>query len=82
MTEKIERSPSEEHDIRVQKVKDLRENGIEPWPEFKPVNANAHEVINEFQEGKESREYEVSGRIVSIRKHGKSIFCQSSGSFR
>ena len=70
----IERSPSEEHDIRVQKVKDLRKAGIEPWPEFKPVNANAQEVIDEFKEDIESRVYEVAGRVVSIRKHGKSIF--------
>ena len=65
---------SQEHEIRVQKVKTLREQGIEPWPEFKPVNATCHQVIDEFKQDVESREYEIAGRVMAIREHGKTIF--------
>ena len=39
---------SEEHRIRVEKVKKLRAQGIEPWPQSKPVNATCQQVIDEF----------------------------------
>ena len=65
---------TDEHHIRIEKVKKLREKGIEPWPELKLVNATAQEVLNEFKENEPSRLYEVAGRVLTIRKHGKSIF--------
>ncbi len=73
--EKIaEHAPSEEHQIRVEKVAAMRKGGIEPWPEHRPINATCAEVIKEFQEDKDSREYEIAGRILSLRKHGKTVF--------
>lgn len=65
---------SEEYQVRVNKVAALREQGIEPWPAFKPVNATVQDVIKEFDESKESRKYELVGRVMTIRKHGKTAF--------
>ncbi len=74
---KIEKEPeakSPEHLIRVEKVKTMREQGSEPWPAGKEVNATAHDVIAEFDESKESRVYDIAGRVLAIREHGKTVF--------
>jgi len=66
---------SEEHQIRIDKVEAMRKVGIEPWPAYKPVNATCQEVIDEYKEGQESsREYEIAGRIITMREHGKTAF--------
>ncbi len=63
----------QEHQIRVEKVRKLRELGIEPWPDTQPVDSTCTQVIQEFQEGKERR-YRVAGRLMTIRVHGKTAF--------
>ncbi len=73
-TQSIEESASEEHNVRVEKVNAMRKAGIKPWPEAKQVDATAHEVLSTFKEDEESREYAIAGRIVSVRKHGKTVF--------
>ena len=67
-------SISEEHQVRLEKVTTMRQSGIEPWPQHKPVNATCKDVIDEYQEDKESRQYEIAGRVMSFRSHGKTIF--------
>lgn len=74
-THTINPDASEEHHIRVDKVKKLREQGIEPWPEFKEVPNTSQQVIDEFKEDSET-EYAIAGRIVALRWHGKSAFAQ------
>lgn len=69
-----EHHTSQEHEIRVQKIKDMRALGIEPWPAAEPVNATCLDVINQFSETQESVEYQVAGRIITLREHGKTIF--------
>jgi lysyl-tRNA synthetase class 2 len=64
---------SEEHAVRLEKVKKLREMGIEPWPDWKPVDATCTQVIQEFQE-ESSKIYAVAGRVINIRVHGKAAF--------
>jgi lysyl-tRNA synthetase class 2 len=64
---------SEEHHIRVQKVEQMREQGIEPWPAAKEVTDNAQKIINEFVED-QHKEYKVAGRIMTLRWHGKTAF--------
>src|ERR1700679_1315783 len=63
-----------EHEIRIAKVEQLRSQGIEPWPADKPVNATCKQVLDEFKEGQESRLYQVAGRVMIIRHHGKASF--------
>lgn len=67
---------SDEHHIRVEKVTKLREQGIEPWPEFKPVLHTAAQVLEEFKDEETEHEYVVAGRIVALRGHGKSVFAK------
>lgn len=64
---------SQEHQIRLEKVEKLRAMRIEPWPEYKAVNATCAQVVAEFQEGIE-KEYAVAGRLMNIRLHGKTAF--------
>lgn len=64
---------SEEHRIRVQKVKDLEQKGISSWPQKKEVTHTAVQVVDDYKNDYES-EYKVAGRVVSLRVHGKSAF--------
>lgn len=67
-------TPSEEHQVRIEKVAAMKEAGLKAWPEFKPINATTQDVKNEFQEDHESRVYEIAGRLMSLRGHGKTMF--------
>ncbi len=66
---------SQEHHIRVEKVKKLRAMGIEPWPAQKEVNATTEQVLASYDAGA-TQEYTISGRIVALRAHGKSTFAK------
>lgn len=74
-THTVNPDASEEHHIRVDKVKKLRDQGIEPWPEFKEVSNTSKQVVDEFKEDSET-EYTVAGRIIALRWHGKSAFAK------
>lgn len=65
---------SAEHQIRVEKVKSLEKKGLSAWPAGKEVNATCQEVLAEFKEDTESRVYELSGRVITKREHGKTMF--------
>lgn len=64
----------EQHRIRIEKVKKMQERGIDPWPPFKPTNATSAHVHHEFSDELQSRDYEVAGRILTSRMHGKAGF--------
>lgn len=64
----------EQYRIRVEKVKKMEELGINPWPQFKPTNATSDQIHHEFSDAQESREYQVTGRILTSRMHGKAGF--------
>ncbi len=65
---------SEEYQVRVEKVHAMQKVGIEPWPEYEPIDATAIQVLSEFSDDKESREYATAGRLISLRGHGKTMF--------
>lgn len=65
--------PVSEYDVRVSKVQQMRQEGIEPWPTSKSVDTTCASVVSSFKEGEE-QEYAVAGRIVSLRLHGKTLF--------
>lgn len=81
-------SPSEEHNIRVQKVDRLRAQGIEPWPPNRvpsttcaliaeTFDASApQEVLSQEQLKQEenTQHPSVAGRIMTTRLHGKAAF--------
>ncbi len=60
-----------ERTVRLAKVRQLREQGVESWPEAREVSATCAYV---YQEGAEGFEYAISGRVMTCREHGKSIF--------
>ena len=66
--------PEEQYQIRVEKIEKMRELGIDPWPPFKPTNTTSAHVLAEFSDEKESHTYEVAGRILTSRMHGKAGF--------
>ena len=60
---------------RIEKLKKLRSDGVDPFPHnFNPNNTSDNILINfvEF----EGKEVCLAGRIMSIRKMGKASFCQ------
>lgn len=64
---------SEEHEVRVAKVKKMRQQGIEPWPALKHTSTTSQNLIQNFKEEDESL-YTIIGRVMSIRLHGKAAF--------
>ena len=81
MDRKEELLASEEHQVRLDKVNRLREQGYNPWPPKEDISATCQQVIDEYVEGAE-KEYSIAGRVMTIRDHGKTIFCTSSRSYR
>lgn len=72
-----EQTGSAEHQIRLEKMQAMRKAGIEPWPAGKEVTATCHQVVDEFCEGCEEPEkkiYQVAGRLMTFREHGKTAF--------
>lgn len=65
---------SNEHKIRLEKVAAMRAAGIEPWPVGKPINATTKDVIDEYTDEHQVREYHVQGRLMTLRGHGKTMF--------
>jgi lysyl-tRNA synthetase class 2 len=64
-----------EHEVRLAKVKKLQEDGLNPWPAYKPVNATTAQALVKFAENSDvPEEVTVSGRLISRRDHGKSFF--------
>jgi lysyl-tRNA synthetase class 2 len=67
--------PFNEHEIRLEKVAKLKKLGIDPWPPFKEVTATTIEVLSEFDDNApQDKVYVLSGRLISRRDHGKTIF--------
>ncbi|MBI2353132.1 lysine--tRNA ligase [Candidatus Dependentiae bacterium] len=64
---------SQEHEIRVQKIENMRKIGIEPWPVVKLGSSYTSSLISQFKENDETV-YSLSGRVISIRLHGKAAF--------
>lgn len=65
---------SEEHSVRCQKVEALRKEGVEPWPATHEVTETCQQVHDEFDLCAESKVYQLAGRIMSKREHGKTMF--------
>lgn len=59
---------------RIDKVEKLRQMGIEPWPETKPVPNTAAQVLAEFEKPEQQKNYTIAGRLLTIRLHGKTAF--------
>jgi lysyl-tRNA synthetase class 2 len=65
---------SEQEIIRREKLKALRELGINPYPaDLFPVNNTSKQIKENFEEGKKVL---VAGRLMSVRDQGKAAFAE------
>ncbi len=65
---------SEQETIRREKLKKLREAGIDPYPAaLYPVNATSKSIKENYKEGKKVN---ISGRLMSRRIQGKASFAE------
>jgi len=64
-----------EHEVRLQKVEEMKKEGIEPWPQYKPVSNTCKNAVEEYEEKHdEEKVYSLAGRLMSKREHGKTVF--------
>lgn len=64
---------SEMRDIRLGKVKRLRQMGIDPYPARARKDFPNKEVVDNFEKF-EGKEVTLAGRLMSWREHGKLVF--------
>ena len=64
---------SEEHHLRVEKIKKMRDAGMDPWPEVRHSTTTCKQVLDTFVE-EDEKEFSVIGRIITFRLHGKAAF--------
>lgn len=65
---------TDEHLVRLEKIKAMQKAGVSVWPSSKPVSATCQQVIDDFSENQETS-YTIAGRVMTIRLHGKTAFC-------
>ena len=68
---------TEEYEIRVAKIAELKKRGLEPWPAHKPVASTCAELaqVKVPAEGEPTSEsFTIAGRMVLRREHGKTAF--------
>ncbi|MFA5998833.1 MAG: lysine--tRNA ligase [Candidatus Babeliales bacterium] len=64
---------SQEHEVRVAKVKTMREQGVNPWPSLKHSTTTSKNILESFAEG-DTTVYQLVGRVMTVRLHGKAAF--------
>lgn len=65
---------SQEHLVRKEKVDQLLQEGVDAWPEHKPVSHTTSQARLFYQETASEQKLTVAGRILSKRQHGKTAF--------
>jgi lysyl-tRNA synthetase class 2 len=71
-----ELSHIDEHLVRKEKVTNMRAEGMEPWPSFKPTDATVAQALAAYQaDPTTEKSYALAGRLMTRRDHGKTFFC-------
>ncbi|MBT3455473.1 lysine--tRNA ligase [bacterium] len=67
---------SAEHQIRLKKVKELRDSKINPWPTNVKIKNTCVDAIKTYKDGQEEDGPDISaaGRLIGFRLHGKTSF--------
>lgn len=60
--------------IRLEKIKTLRNLGINPYPSQSQKDYSNQEIVTQFDQ-LENQKVSIAGRIISWREHGALIFC-------
>jgi lysyl-tRNA synthetase class 2 len=66
-------SVEEQYQVRVNKVDRMKALGDQAWPQVMPVSHTAMQVLQSYSE-ENQQQYQVAGRIISMRWHGKTAF--------
>ena len=75
MSQQPERSASDEHAIRIEKVEKLAEKGVSAWPTARSVTHTTQQAKDLHIAAKdESTVVRLAGRLMSKRGHGKTMF--------
>ena len=59
---------------KIKKVEELRKSGVDPYPAGSNRTNSIKEVIDNYDEWKESKSITLAGRIMARREHGGSTF--------
>ncbi len=62
-----------QRDIRIEKIKKLREMGIDPYPSNSYRSVSNEQILKDFKKY-EGKEVTVAGRLMSFRNHGNIAF--------
>lgn len=66
---------SKEHEVRLQKIEEMRKQGFNPWPSYKPVTATIAQAVAFYEQNISSEEIiSLAGRLLTKRDHGKTFF--------
>ncbi len=68
-----EMSVEEQYGVRVDKVARILASGAQAWPQALPVEHTTEQVLQAYSEENQTS-YQVAGRILSMRWHGKTAF--------
>ncbi|MEX2426354.1 MAG: OB-fold nucleic acid binding domain-containing protein, partial [Thermomicrobiaceae bacterium] len=73
---------SEHQERRLAKLRELREQGIDPYPPRSHRTHTGQQAISRFEDiepsldgGHDSESITVAGRVMTIRDMGRSVFC-------
>ncbi len=77
MQEKQVLNPSDEYEIRIQRLNKIRELGIDPYPARAKRDFEISQVLSDFEKlEKNAKKFFIVGRLRSIRSHGNLTFAQ------
>ena len=71
MTKQPELNINDEREIRLKKLTDLQESGINPYP----AHTENNHTVSQALEMKEGQSVQIAGRIMTKREMGKLTFC-------
>jgi lysyl-tRNA synthetase class 2 len=66
---------TEQEKMRIEKLKQLREKGIEPYPYSFNITHKIKDIVDNFKRlNKSETQVNTAGRVTAIRGHGKTMF--------
>jgi lysyl-tRNA synthetase, class II len=72
-------SLSDEHEIRLEKIKKIEALGKKAWPSYKKIDGTLQWALDEYKReqeknGEDSKKFSLAGRLITLRDHGKTFF--------
>ena len=67
-------SLEEIRETKINKIKELRKNGVDPYPAISSRTHSIAEALDNYEDWKEKKAIVLAGRVTARREHGGSIF--------